>query len=464
VATGTAMQPASPGPRYRGTSRDEAAVTLLHRARRACPMTVAPRVGLVGLLGQGNLGNDGSLEAVLAYLEAQHPDAILDFLCSGTDQMTARYGVPASRLRWYNTETQGAPSATALVAKSLKVPLGMVIDALRTASWILRHDVVIVPGMGVLEATLPLRPWHTPYSMFLVCAFGRLFGTRVALVSVGANDIRQRLTRRLITAAARLAYYRSYRDTFSRDAMRRMGLDTSGDDVYPDLAFALPTPLGTSAVAGTVGVGIMNYHGGNDDRQQAGQLHASYVEKMKSFVLWLVDNGRPVRLFATDVHDEPIIREVIVDIRAHRPELEPSQIIAEPVSSLDELMRKIASVDTVVASRYHNVLCALKLAKPTLSVGYAAKFDVLMAEMGLAEFRQSAHSLDVDRLIEQFTELENRSAQLRQMMAERATVNARLLNHQFAKLSAILFQAAKPAGATAGHKRARTDLLQEEWL
>ena len=379
-------------------------MTLLRRAeRRTRAMTVAPRVGLVGLLGAGNLGNDGSLEAVLAYLGEEHSDAILDFLCSGTDQLTARYGVPATRLRWYSTETKGAPGMTALAAKSLKVPLGMVIDAFRTASWVRRHDVVIVPGMGVLEATLPLRPWHTPYSMFLVCASGRLFGTKVALVSVGANDIRQRLTRRLITAAARLAYYRSYRDTFSRDAMRRMGLDTSGDAVYPDLAFALPTPRGAPVVAGTVGVGVMDYHGGNDDRQQADQLHASYVEKMKSFVLWLVDNGRPVRLFTTDVHDERIMREVIADLRAHRPELGPSQVIAEPVSSLDELMRQIASVDTVVASRFHNVLCALKLAKPTLSVGYAEKFDVLMAEMGLAEFCQSAHSLDAGRLIEQFT-------------------------------------------------------------
>ena len=440
-------------------------MTLLRPAkRRTGAMTGTPRVGLVGLLGQGNLGNDGSLEAVLAYLGAEHSGAILDFLCSGTEQITAQYGVPATRLRWYNTETKGAPGTTALAAKSLKVPLGLVIDAFRTASWVRRHDVVIVPGMGVLEATLPLRPWHTPYSMFLVCASGRLFGTKVALVSVGANYIRQRLTRRLITAAARLAYYRSYRDLFSRDAMRRMGLDTSGDPVYPDLAFALPTPRGTPVVAGTVGVGVMDYHGSNDDRQQADQLHASYLEKMKSFVLWLVDNGRPVRLFTSDVHDERIMHEVIADLRAHRPELGPSQVIAEPVSSLDELMRQIASVDTVVASRFHNVLCALKLAKPTLSVGYAAKFDVLMAEMGLAEFCQSAGSLDIDRLIEQFTNLESRSAQLKQMMTERIGANERLLNHQFATLSALLFGAAEPASTAAEHERARTGVFREESL
>ena len=163
-------------------------MTLLRQAQRHTrAITVAPRVGLVGLLGAGNLGNDGSMEAILAYLDEEQPDAILDFLCSGADQLTSRYGVPATRLRWYNRQTQGAASVTALAAKSLKVPLGMIIDAFRTASWVRRHDVVIVPGMGVLEATLPLRPWHTPYSMFLVCAFGRLFGTKVALVSVGAN-------------------------------------------------------------------------------------------------------------------------------------------------------------------------------------------------------------------------------------------------------------------------------------
>lgn len=414
-------------------------------------MTGAPRVGLVGLLGQGNLGNDGSLEAVLAYLGAEHPHAILDFLCTGTDQMMARYGVPATRIRWYNAQTKGTGSMAALATKSLKVPLGMIIDVFRIGTWVRRHDVVMVPGMGVLETSLPLRSWHTPYSMFLVSALGKVFGTKVALVSVGATEIRQPLARRLVVAAARLAYYRSFRDAFSRDAMQRMGLDISGDSVYPDLAFALPAPRDIPAVPGMVGVGVMDYYGSNDDRRQADQLHASYVEKMKNFVLWLVDNGHSVRLFTTDVHDERIMGEVIAYLRAHRPQLGPSQIVAEPVSSLDELMRQIASVETVVASRFHNVLCALKMAKPTLSVGYAAKFRVLMEEAGMAEFCQSAHSVDVDRMIEQFKELEGRSPQLRQMIMERTAANVRLLDQQFVTMSALLFQPTEREEAAAGH-------------
>ena len=99
------------------------------------------------------------------------------------------------------------------------------------------------------------------------------------------------------------------------------------------------------------------------DSGGARQGSARHEDKMKGFVLWLVDSGRPARMWATDVHDQPIMHEVIAHLRAHRPELGPSQLIAEPVSSLDELMRQIASVDTVVASRFHNVLCALKAAE-----------------------------------------------------------------------------------------------------
>ncbi|MCT9145712.1 polysaccharide pyruvyl transferase family protein, partial [Streptomyces violarus] len=181
------------------------------------------RVGVFGLLGSGNLGNDGSLEAVLGYLRAEHPDAAVDALCGGPEVVTARYGIPATRLHWYRGEYRTASRAGAIAGKGL----GKLVDIVRTAAWVRRHDVVIVPGMGVLEATLPLRPWGFPYALFLLCASGRLFGTRVALVSVGADAIRDRPTRALVRWSARLAAYRSYRDARSRDAMRAMGVDTA---------------------------------------------------------------------------------------------------------------------------------------------------------------------------------------------------------------------------------------------
>ena len=408
----------------------------------------ASRVGLFGLLGSGNIGNDASMEVILKYLKADHPDAILDAMCGGPDEVRERYGIAAVPLNWYQKYQQRASGVT---ASGLKV-LGKGVDAFRTACWVRRHDVVIVPGAGVLETSLPVRSWKMPYALFLLCASGRLFGTKVALVSVGATAVNKRLTRWLFNSAARLAFYRSYRDIASRDLMRQQGLDVTHDHVYPDLVFATQAPHYDPGDPQIVGVGVMDYRGANDDRRQADQIHASYVEAIKFFVRWLIDDGRRIRLLVGDTNnsDDAVVQEILADLREHRPDLDPSWVIAEPVSSFAELMRAMAPVGTVVVTRFHNVICALRLAKPTISLGYAPKFTPVMADMGLSEFCQSAKSLDTGRLVEQFTELEKRQAQLRQQITDRNMANGRLLDDQFAELSATLFPAGAATGAPGG--------------
>ena len=167
---------------------------------------------------------------------------------------------------------------------------------------------------------------------------------------------------------------------------------------------------------------------------------------MKFFVHWLVDSGRKVRLFVGDTNgsDDSVVQEIVADLRESRPDIDPTWVVAEPLSTYADLMQAMLAVGSVVAIRYHNVVCALRLCKPTVSIGYSSKNDALMADMGLAEFCQSARSLDVGQLIEQFTEVESRSAQLRQTLAERNAANEQLLEQQFPKLSALLFPAAGP--------------------
>ena len=77
------------------------------------------RVGVFGLLGSGNLGNDGSLEAVLGYLRAEHPKAVVDALCGGPEAVTTRFGIPATRLHWYRGEYRTASRAGAVAGKGL---------------------------------------------------------------------------------------------------------------------------------------------------------------------------------------------------------------------------------------------------------------------------------------------------------------------------------------------------------
>lgn len=382
-----------------------------------------PRLGFFGLLGSGNLGNDGSFEAVLGFVRRDHPDVELVCFCSGPDQVERRYGVPARSMHWYREGSRFTVAAKAF---------GKLADAFRTFRWVGSLDAVVVPGMGVLEATLPLRPWGFPYALLLVCAAGRLRGTKVALVSVGAADTRQPVTRRLIAACARLASYRSYRDQLSKDAMTRMGVDTAADGIYPDLAFALPTPSTRVTTPKTVGVGVMAYHGTSLDRGQAAEIHDTYVTKMRSFVRRLTGEEYMVRLFTGDHADVEVSAAILAD---H----DDGSVVAEPAASLGELMRQMAGVDVIVASRYHNVLCALKLAKPTISISYAEKNDVLMAQLGMGDYCQPIRTFDVDRLTRQVGELVARREPLRLRMTARNRANERLLDEQFAALSAALF-------------------------
>jgi polysaccharide pyruvyl transferase WcaK-like protein len=405
-----------------------------------------PRVGLFGILGAGNSGNDASLETVLAYLREAHPDAVLDALCGGPERVQASYGIDATPLFWYQKYENRVSGLTAGVLKAA----GKGIDVARTISWVRGHDAVIVPGAGALEATLPMRAWQFPFALFTLASSGKLFGTKVALVSVGADTISSRAMRWLSNSTARLVSYRSYRDTYSRDAMRQRGIDTAGDSVYPDLVFGVPTPPYDPGDPQLVGVGVMAYYGGPDDRPQADQIHAAYVGKMTRFTGWLVDTGRDVRLFGGDSKfDVAVAEQIAAEVRSSRPDLDPPRITVEPLSSYQELLRRMAPVGLVVATRYHNVMGALKLCKPTIALGYSRKFLPLMGDMGLAEFNQFAHSLDVDRLIEQFTELESRRTELTQLMAERNETNQRSLDHQFAVLSDLLFPVGRPVSAEA---------------
>ncbi|MEU1014229.1 polysaccharide pyruvyl transferase family protein [Streptomyces sp. NPDC005898] len=402
------------------------------------------RVGLFGLLGSGNLGNDGSLEAVLGYLRAEHPEAVVDALCGGPGTVAARYAIPATRLHWYRGEYRTASRAGAILGKGL----GKVVDAVRTAAWVRGHDVVIVPGMGVLEATLPLRPWGFPYSLFLLCASGRLFGTRVALVGVGAAPIGSRATRALVRRSARLASYRSYRDTLSRDAMRAMGVDTSRDEVHPDLAFALPAPPAGAPPAGpgVVCVGVMAFHGGDDDRAHAQEIHRRYLDGTTRFVRALAEEGRPVRLLTGDACDAPVVAAILDAVGS-------PLVTAAETASLTDLMKETAAAESVVATRYHNLVCALRTGTPTLALSYAAKSDALMHRMGLGAYCHPAREVDADRLLGQFRDLERRAAELRQTLTERNASVEDQLKHQFAGLTEALFPA---TDHVQGHARQET--------
>jgi polysaccharide pyruvyl transferase WcaK-like protein len=410
------------------------------------------RVGIFGKVGAGNIGNDASMEAALGYLRSQQPGAVADAMCTGPETVRARYGIAAVPLFWHHKFTRHTEGP---VATGLKV-IGKGADAIRIARWVRRHEVVIVPGAGVLEASLPMIPRGFPYALFLLSAWGRVFGTKVALVSVGAGAINQPLTRWFFNTAARLASYRSYRDPGAKEAMRARGIDVSRDGVYPDLAFALGPPPAVAVDEQTVAVGVMEYTGTNDERKQAAAICARYVAAMTTFVRQLVDGGRKVLLIVGDVNgsDDAVAQQILADVRSSRPGLSADAVTLAVLERYGDVMAALGPVHSVVAIRYHNVLCGLKMSKPTVGISYSPKHDVLMAEMGLPEFSLAVSTLDVGELTARFAELEKRAPELRQTLAEHNAERARLVQDLFSELTSTVFAR---AGSSAGGEAATGD-------
>lgn len=405
------------------------------------------RVGLFGRLGSGNLGNDASMEAVLAFLESAAPGAVVDCLCSGPQRVTGRYGLPAEQLLWLNAPVVSRSRLVRKARTLAGIALGAVIDTWRISAWVRRHEVVIVPGMGVLESTLPERPWQLPYATFVMAAAGRLFGTKLCLVSVGATVIEQRLTRLLFVTAARLATYRSLRDRDSLTAAVSMGMAEDKDPVYPDLVFSLETPEVSPVLTGAVGVGVMAYYGGPGERSRAEEIHAGYTAKMTRFVLRLAEKGRSVRLLIGDAADEAVVLEILAGVRSRWPGPGQAPVCYDRPDSIDDIMHQLTLVDDVVGTRFHTVLAALKLARPTVAVAYGNKHGALMSAMGVREFVQDIDALDIDALEKQLDALDSDRAHIVRTLAERSRSAAGQLDDQFAVLAADLFEndAVRPA-------------------
>ena len=373
-------------------------------------------VGLFGLFGIGNIGNDGSLESMLRFLRRVAPQEHLVCICGNPVIVERAFGLQAVPI-WRRPRRLSDRRSVALV-QSIR---GKATFWLHAIDNLRRLKVLIVPGTGILD-DFGASPLGWPYDLLSWCLLGRLMGVKVIFASIGAGPIPNPLSRWVMKSAARAAHYRSYRDTVSRTFMESIGFDTRNDYVYPDIAFSLPAPAPDrrrSEDKGrrlTIGVGVMAYHGWRNNRTRGAGIYAGYIKKMTEFLPWLLDQGYIVRLLMGDEADRRAAHDLLQAVRSRRPDLADASIVFEPAQTLHEVMQQMMDTDLVVATRYHNIVCALRIGKPTISIGYAEKNDALLAEMGLHDFCQQIERLDIELL----------KAQTTRLLSQRAAVERRI--------------------------------------
>jgi polysaccharide pyruvyl transferase WcaK-like protein len=131
-----------------------------------------------------------------------------------------------------------------------------------------------------------------------------------------------------------------------------------------------------------------------------------YLGSMSEFAIRLVQHGYGLRILQGDArHDAAVRSDLRAELTRRGLNYESHHVADDPSMSVGELTRQIAETDIVISPRFHNLILALLMGIPVISISYDPKSDHLLDAFGLGQFCHSIAAIDVDRLIGQLREL-----------------------------------------------------------
>lgn len=401
------------------------------------------RIALYGHFGAGNFGNECTIQAILHQVRQTMPDGQLLCICNAPEVVEREYGLESMSMTPVFLRSWTPQSSLGRFAR--KILVGIPSEALRWLRGVLflrGTKMLIVVGTGLLSDAFGLGYWG-PYSTFRWSVIARLCGCRLVFLSVGAGPIRRRFGMLLVRSALSLASFRSYRDRETAEYLKGIGFRAEGDFVHPDLAFSLPStryevefPKSGRAV---VGVGVMLHAAMYGINKTTNAHYASYLEALAELVGWLLERNYDVRLLIGDHMDAPAVEELLSIIKIRSGYCVDSRIVAEPITSTEDLLSQISLTSFVVATRFHNVLLALLLKKPSIAISFHHKCSALMDGMGLSDYCLDIRQLDRDRLIRQFVKLERNTGPLKEMIGKKVNEHRKALEVQYRLIFGMLF-------------------------
>jgi len=395
-----------------------------------------PKIAVFGVFGQGNFGNEATLQVILYHLRRLVPDAEVTCICTGPENVAATYNIEAVPIDGNLVQPWTVRNPLARLVRKLLI--GIPVELYRWLKGFMTlwgTDVLIIPGTGLLTDAYGLRDWG-PYGVFKWSVIAKLCRCKLFFVSVGAGPIYGAIGKCLVKSALSLANFRSYRDESTMQYVRDIGFRADDDLVHPDLAFSLPDALiphenGKTRRRTVVGLGLMEYAGWYRVARPSGVTYEGYLDHLAIFVKWLLAHEYDVRLLVGDVNDRPAVRDFKSLLGEGMLPADQGHVIDEPALSVEQLLSQLAATDMVVATRFHNVLLALLLNKPAISISFHHKCASLMSQMGLSEYCQDINDLQAGKLIEQFCQLEKNAGSLRPMIKQKAEGCRKALDDQY---------------------------------
>lgn len=397
-----------------------------------------------GNFGQKNLGNEATLWAIVFNLRKSIPDAVIGCVCTGPEEISSTFHINAVPI--HGTFIRPDFLQRNVLTKLLrKLFVGIPVEIYRWVQAIkvlAEADAFIVPGTQFLSDNLT-GPWAWPYMAFKWSVAAKVTRCKILFVSVGIGPLDRPLSRLLVNAALRLADFRSYRDDLSRECACSIGVDAGKDPIYPDLAFSLPVPAVLSGQSKPgekpiVAVGIKDFHAQyrpSKERLSGSEAYQRYIDRMASFVAWLLERGYKVRPVIGDVlYDRHVLTDLQEALKTRCLGHYADGFADCPIASFEDLIAQLSAIDIVVSPRFHNIVFALLLNRPVLALSYHDKFSALLESPDLAKFNIAIEDADPATLVERFCQLERARDHLSRQINENVRRYRTALDEQYGRI------------------------------
>lgn len=412
-----------------------------------------PRIALLTPYNGGNLGDAAIQDAIITSLRLRLPDAKFSGVCLNGDNFLERHGTGAFPLCGWDRSFYGMrrgkvtdqlgdgeisvrPSGeNGCDSTSIKRALGRVPALWRCVkrihgwakrvSWELRHcvgayrflrtqDLLIVSGGGQLDDEWG-GPWGHPFALFKWAALAWVVRVPYIIASVGACKITSTTSRFFLSAALRMAQYRSYRDNESRSSAARLVPRTVRDDIVPDLAFSLPCselppPAGIRPVSGdrtVVAISPIAYAKPGSWPNPNRDLYDRYLQQMTRIVAQLLERDYFLVIVCSSLGDDDrVIPELLERLDGRSRGMVPRQMHTPKIRTWKDLVACLRDVDFVIASRLHSVILGFLTHTPTVAISFDPKVDRVMEDLGQSDYLLDIHDFEAIDVIEALKRIE----------------------------------------------------------
>lgn len=383
----------------------ESAVSHASGVSRAVPTQRSAQVVFLGLFGSPNLGNEATLSAFLCGVGSLSADARFACVAPRQSRIKEVYGIdlveidplPVAHWAW-RVHPQELRKFVVDLAERLTEPRRVAAARSRLEG----VDLLVIPGTGLID-DFGQRPRDMPTHLDRWTRAAQARGVPIMFLSVGVSTIQHPASRELFARSLGRAAYCSFRDQESLANARAMGF-AGAAKVCPDLAFSLPRAglpePGAPVAVRAVGVGVMGYFGWNAGREDGRRIYDRYLDRLCEVVRSLLERRLDVHLFTGDIRADNATVEHVA--RRCAPDRTGMGTLKWPViTNFSDVIKAIAEVDLVVASRFHNLVFALMLLRPAISIGYSDKNDALMRAFGLSHYCHDIEAFEPALVLQQ---------------------------------------------------------------